>query len=109
MKYLAKGYIISIICVFITYICTFILAAIFGNILLAGIITIAFGVIISILYAKLKEWYPKRIKKLSHKKFKEFNVRKDALKYYNELKKQYEAACNAYLAELLKMWELDVM
>ena len=72
MKYLAKGYIISIICMFITYICTFILAAIFGNILLAGIITIAFGVIISILYAKLKEWYPKRIKKLSHKKFKEF-------------------------------------
>ena len=24
-----------------------------------------------------------------------------------KLKKQYEAACNAYLAELLKMWELD--
>ena len=68
MKYLAKGYIISIICMFITYICTFILAAVFGNILLAGIITIAFGIIISILYAKLKEWYPKRIKKLSHKK-----------------------------------------
>ena len=24
-----------------------------------------------------------------------------------KIKKQYEAACNAYLAELLKMWELD--
>lgn len=24
-----------------------------------------------------------------------------------KLKKQYEAACQAYLAELLKMWELD--
>lgn len=98
MKYLAKGYIISIICMFITYICTFILAAVFGNILLAGIITIAFGVIISILYAKLKEWYPKRIKKLSHKKFKEFKE-KPNLNLFEEL---YVKAYNDIAIEILE-------
>ena len=98
MKYLAKGYIISAVCFLGAHIVPLILAILLENIKLAIIITVLLVIILSIIFFKAKEWYPKIIKKLSHQKFQKLKEKNNKT-IYEQL---YIKAYNDTAIEILK-------
>lgn len=98
MKDLAKGYIISMICLVSIYISILVLSIIFDNIWAGFSITVLFLVNCPIIYHFFKNAHPKKIKKLSHQKFRKLKE-KENKSLFEEL---YVKAYNDTAIEILK-------
>lgn len=77
LKYISRTFIVACVIFFIFYIITFSIGMLLENIAIGFIATIILFVLLGYSYWHFADWYPKKIKELSDKKYNELKIKED--------------------------------